>query len=77
MKRLMLLSLVVMGFSFSKDPFQNLEDAVGYLVIEKGGRIERYVVIQGKDGSVKTIKVDKDPSQFLRKVEESKEGGRR
>ena len=77
MKKFILLSLLLVSLSFSEDPFQNFEDTVGYLVIEKGGRIERYVVIQNKDGSVKTIKVDKNPSQFLRKVEESKEGGKK
>ncbi|MFN3599640.1 MAG: hypothetical protein ACK4VK_07920 [Aquificaceae bacterium] len=74
MKRFMLMLLITLGISFSQDPFQNLESAVGYIVIEKQGKAENYIVVQGKDGSVKTIKVDKNPSKFLKK-EEGK-GGR-
>ncbi len=69
MKRFMLMLLITLGISFSQDPFQNLESAVGYIIIEKRGKVENYIVVKGKDGSVKTIKVDKNPSQFLKKEE--------
>ena len=75
MKKFILLPFVALGISFSQDPFQNLEGAVGYVIIEKRGKVENYIVVQGKDGSVKTIKVDKNPSQFLKK--EDSRGGRR
>lgn len=66
-----LLYFILAGIAFSQTPFQNLEGAVGYIVIERNKRVENYVVIQGQDGSVKTIRVDKNPSQFLKKTEES------
>ncbi len=68
--------LAFIGFSFGQQAFQSLEGAVGYIVIEKGGKLENYVVVSEKDGSVKTLKVDKNPSQLLKKVED-KEGGKK
>ncbi|MFN3870616.1 MAG: hypothetical protein ACK4MW_03925 [Aquificaceae bacterium] len=75
MKRVILLLIATLGLSFSQDAFQNLEGAVGYIVIERRGKVENYMVVQGKDGSIRTIRVDKNPSQFLRKEEDK--GGRR
>ncbi|MFN7065366.1 MAG: hypothetical protein ACK4OF_04385 [Aquificaceae bacterium] len=75
MKKFIILLLITLGISFSQDPFQSLEGVVGYIVVERQGRVENYVVVQGKDGSTKTIRVDKNPSQFLKR-EEGK-GGKR
>lgn len=77
MKKLFFSLFVCFSLTLAQQPFQNLEGAVGYIVVERAGKVENYVVIEGKDGSVKTIKVDKNPAQFMRKVEESREGGRR
>ncbi len=66
MKKTVILMLAF-GFSFSQQPFQSLEGAVGYIVVERGRKVENYVVIEGKDGSVRAIKVDKNPSQFMKK----------
>lgn len=60
----------MVGVSLSQQPFQSLEGVIGYIVIEKGGRIENYIVVEGKDGTVKTVRVDKKPSEFLKKTEE-------
>ncbi|MFN3471738.1 MAG: hypothetical protein ACK4ZR_03945 [Aquificaceae bacterium] len=68
------LALVFVGISYAQNAFQSLEGVVGYIVVEKGGRVENYLVIEDKGGSVKTVKVDKKPSNFLKKTEE---GGRR
>lgn len=56
--------------SFSQTSFESMEGAVGYIVIEKSGRIENYVVVEGKDGSVKTLKVEQNPARFMKKTEE-------
>ncbi|MEN3034345.1 MAG: hypothetical protein ABDH18_05080 [Aquificaceae bacterium] len=49
-----------------------MEGLVGYIVLEKDGKVENYAVVEGKDGSVKTLKVDSKP--MLKKAEE---GGQR
>lgn len=70
MKRLFLLLAV--GTCFAQQPFQNVDGVVGYIVFEKGGKLENYLVVEGKDGSVRAVKVDKNPAQFIRKSEEKK-----
>lgn len=77
MKRLLFSLFVFSGIAFTQQPFQNLEGAVGYIVLEKQGRVENYVVVEGKDGSIRTIRVDRNPAQFMKKTEEQREGGRR
>lgn len=67
MRRLILLMFVNVTFA------QNFADpnaVVGYIVLEKNGKVENYVVFENKDGSVKTQKVDKNPRNYLKKVEE-------
>lgn len=59
-------------FVFAQQPFKSLEGLVGYIVLEKDGKVENYAVVEGKDGSVKTLKVDSKP--MLKKAEE---GGQR
>ncbi|MFN3976444.1 MAG: hypothetical protein ACK4LT_05205 [Aquificaceae bacterium] len=68
------LAFIFVGLSYAQNAFQSLEGVVGYIVVEKGGKVENYLVIEDKGGSVKTVKVDKKPSDFLKKTEE---GGRR
>jgi len=65
-----LLLLALVGVAFSQKAFESLEGAVGYIVIEKNGRTENYIVVEEKDGKVKTIRVNQNPSQFLKKTEE-------
>lgn len=72
MKKMLLFTLI--GVSFSQKAFENMEGVVGYIIIEKHGRTENYVVVEEKDGKVKTIRVYQSPSQFLKKTEE---GGKR
>lgn len=55
-----------MVFPFPNSLFRALR-AVGYIVVERGRKVENYVVIEGKDGSVRAVKVDKNPSQFMKK----------
>ncbi|QID32494.1 hypothetical protein [Pampinifervens florentissimum] len=76
MKRLIFL-LTCFGFVFAQQPFQNLEGAVGYIVIERQGKVENYIVVEEKDGSVRNIRVDRNPSQFMKKTEEQREGGKK
>lgn len=73
MRKLMLLLLCTYS-AFAQKPFESMEGAVGYIVIEKAGKTENYVVVEEKDGSVKTLKVTQNPSQFLKK---SEEGGKK
>lgn len=72
MRNLLLLALV--SISFSQKAFESMEGVVGYIIVEKHGKTENYVVVEEKDGKVKTIRVDQGPSQFLKKTEE---GGKR
>ena len=69
MKKFILTSLGMFSLAVA-EPFQSLEGTVGYIVIEKQGKVENYIVVEDKDGSVKTIKVDKKPSEFIKKTEE-------
>ncbi len=57
--------------TFSKNPFLDIENAVGYIVVSENGKEKRYVVIEGKDKTVKVIEIDRNPSEVLKK------GGRR
>ncbi|MCS7262525.1 MAG: hypothetical protein N3C13_03895 [Aquificaceae bacterium] len=74
MKVLALLALSC--FALAQQPFQSLEGAVGYIVVDRGGRVENFVVVETKEGSVRVVRVDREPSKFLKKTED-KEGGRR
>ncbi len=77
MRRVLFILLSSVCLSLAQDPFNSLEGAVGYMVVEKSGRIENYVVVENKDGSVKAIRVDRNPAQFMKKTDEPREGGRR
>ncbi len=77
MRKFLCILLSTVALVMAQQPFQSLEGAVGYIVVERGGRVENYVVIEGKDGSVRTVKVDKNPAQFMKKTEEQREGGKK
>ncbi|MFN3813422.1 MAG: hypothetical protein ACK4SM_02210 [Aquificaceae bacterium] len=68
-----LLLVFLAGMSFSQTSFESMEGAVGYIVIEKSGKTENYVVVEEKDGSVKALKVEQNPANFMKK----EEGGKR
>jgi hypothetical protein len=57
-------------YSYAKDPFTDLEGVVGYIVVEKKGKVENYMVVEEKEGGVKTIKVNRNPKEFLKKTED-------
>ncbi len=63
---LLLLTFSV-GFSIERDPFVNNEDAVGYIVVEENGVSKKYIVLEGKDGSVKLIETNYEPQKVLKK----------
>ncbi len=63
--------LTVAGLSFSKDPFLDIENAVGYIVLSENGKEKKLLVIEGKDNTVKIIEINKEPSKVLR------QGGRK
>lgn len=67
-----LIMLFFISTLFAQQPFQSLEGVVGYIVLERDGKLENYAVIEGKDGSVQTIKVNSKPS-----VKKSDEGGQK
>ncbi|MCI4458915.1 MAG: hypothetical protein JHC21_04785 [Thermocrinis sp.] len=67
---LLFLLLVVLLYSYAKEPFTDLEGVVGYMVVEKNGKVENYMVVEEKGGSVKTIKVNRNPKEFLKKAED-------
>ena len=69
MRLLFLLSMVFL-YSYAKEPFTDLEGVVGYMVVEKNGKIENYIVVEEKGGGVKTIKVNRNPKEFLKKTED-------
>jgi len=69
MRFLFLLSMVFL-YSHAKEPFSDLEGVVGYMVVEKNGKVENYMVVEEKGGGVKTIKINKNPKEFLKKTED-------
>jgi len=69
MRFLFLLSIIFL-YSYAKEPFSDLEGVVGYMVVEKNGKVENYMVVEEKGGGVKTIKVNKNPKEFLKKTED-------
>ncbi len=77
MRRVLFILLSSVCLSLAQDPFNSLEGAVGYIVVERGGRVENYVVVENKDSSVKAIRVDRNPAQFMKKTEEQREGGKK
>ena len=56
--RFLFLLLVVFLYSYAKEPFTDLGGVVGYIVVEEKG------------GGVKTIKVSRNPREFLKKTED-------
>ncbi len=63
---------ILISFAFA-DPFVNMEDAVGYIIVERNGKSENYVVFETKDGEVELVKIGRDPSKVL----EKEKGGKR
>jgi hypothetical protein len=68
--KLLFLLLMVFLYSHAKTPFSDLEGLVGYMVVEKKGKVENYLVVEDKGGGVKTIKVNRNPREFLKKTED-------
>jgi len=68
--KLLFLLLAVFLYSHAKNPFSDLEGVVGYMVVEKRGKVENYLVVEDKGGGVKTIKVNRNPREFLKKAED-------
>ncbi|WP_448583458.1 hypothetical protein [Thermocrinis sp.] len=68
--RVLIMLLCALFIAYAKEPFTDLEGVVGYIVVEVKGKVENYLVVEGKDGGVRMVKVDKNPKQFLRKVED-------
>jgi len=60
-------AMLLIGTAFSKDPFLNKENAVGYIVLDNHGIQERYIVVEGKSGTVKLIKTEYKPEKVLKK----------
>jgi hypothetical protein len=69
MRFLFLLSIIFL-YSYAKEPFTDLEGVVGYMVVEKNGKVENYMVVEEKGGGVRIIKVNKNPKEFLKKTED-------
>jgi hypothetical protein len=70
MRFLFLILMAVFLYSYAKEPFSDLEGVVGYMVVEKKGKVENYLVVEEKGGGVKTIKVNRNPKEFLKKTED-------
>jgi hypothetical protein len=68
--RFLFLILIIFLYSYAKEPFSDLEGVVGYMVVEKNGKVENYMVVEEKGGGVKTIKVNRNPKEFLKKTED-------
>ena len=50
----------------SQDPFLGKENAVGYIVLEKNGKSEKYIVVETANREVKLIRTDYNPGQILK-----------
>ncbi|MCS6998864.1 MAG: hypothetical protein N2648_01145 [Aquificaceae bacterium] len=72
----LIVLLLLTCLAVAQQAFQSLEGVVGYVVVERGGKVENYLVVEQKEGSVRLIKVDKDPSKALKKAED-REGGKK
>jgi hypothetical protein len=70
MRFLFLVLMTVFLYSYAREPFTDLEGVVGYIVVEKRGKIENYLVVEEKGGGVKTVKVNRNPKEFLKKTED-------
>ena len=68
--KVLFLLLMVFLYSHARNPFSDLEGVVGYMVVEKRGKVENYLVVEDKGGGVKTIKVNRNPREFLKKTED-------
>ncbi len=66
----LLIPFVITYLLSTREPFQSFEGTVGYMVVERGGRVENYIVVEERDGSVRLVKVNRNPSKFLKKSEE-------
>ncbi|MDQ7038296.1 MAG: hypothetical protein Q9N26_03735 [Aquificota bacterium] len=66
------LTVLTLGVVFAKDPFLNQQDAVGYIILEREGRTERFIVVESKEGTVKLIKTRYEPEKVLKKGEKGK-----
>ena len=64
---LFLTSALFIGVALGKDPFLNKENAVGYIVLDNHGVQERYIVVEGKGGTVKLIRTEYEPEEVLKK----------
>lgn len=60
------LLTVISLLSFSKDPFVNREDAVGYIIVDEDGKTFKYIVLESKDGKVKLMKTKYEPAKVLK-----------
>lgn len=69
--RVLVVVLGIVFSAFSKDPFTNKENAVGYIVIDKDGETVKYIVLEGEEGKVKLIKTKYEPKKVL------KQGGKK
>ncbi len=56
---------------FAGDPFMNKEGAVGYIVVDQGGKTFRFIVVEDEQGRVKLIKTNYNPNEVL------KQGGKK
>jgi len=64
----LLFLAVGLSISFlSADPFINMENAVGYIVIDKNGKSENYIVFETGKGEVKLVKIRRNPAKVLEK----------
>ncbi len=61
------LLLLIPLWVFGRDPFLNQQDAVGYIILERGGKVERFRVLETKEGTVKLIKTKYEPEKVLKK----------
>ena len=60
------LAVLLLSLSFGKDPFMSREDAVGYIVVDRDGKVFKYIVLEGKYGKVKLVKTKNEPSEVLK-----------
>jgi len=68
--RAIIALLFALFIAYAREPFTDLEGVVGYIVVERKGKVENYLVVEGKDGGFRMVKVDKNPKQFLKKVDD-------
>ncbi len=67
MLRILAATVLVLGLSYSADPFTSKEDAVGYIILKDQKGEKKFIVLKSKDGKVRLVRTGRSPENILKK----------